>query len=63
MDATAIAEHGPWMTTPPIAACFLLSYAAVLIFLGIPMAAFEMSIGQFRGKGCLEMWTCVPIAK
>ncbi|KAL3181601.1 hypothetical protein MRX96_036717 [Rhipicephalus microplus] len=27
------------------------------------MAAFEMLIGQFRGRGCLEIWTCVPVGK
>ncbi|XP_037555219.1 sodium- and chloride-dependent glycine transporter 2 [Dermacentor silvarum] len=53
----------PYLIISHGGACFLLSYAVVLILLGIPMAAFEMSMGQFRGRGCLEMWTCVPVAK
>ncbi|XP_065284725.1 sodium- and chloride-dependent glycine transporter 2-like isoform X2 [Dermacentor albipictus] len=53
----------PYLILSHGGACFLLSYAVVLILLGIPMAAFEMSMGQFRGRGCLEMWTCVPVAK
>ncbi|XP_070388901.1 sodium- and chloride-dependent glycine transporter 2-like isoform X2 [Dermacentor albipictus] len=43
--------------------CFFLPYAVVLVAVGVPMAAFEMLIGQFRGKGCLEIWTCVPVGK
>ncbi|XP_049520519.1 sodium-dependent nutrient amino acid transporter 1-like [Dermacentor silvarum] len=43
--------------------CFFFPYAIVLVAVGVPMAAFEMLIGQFRGKGCLEIWTCVPVGK
>ncbi|XP_077547880.1 sodium-dependent nutrient amino acid transporter 1-like [Haemaphysalis longicornis] len=53
----------PYLILSHGGACFLLPYAAVLILLGIPMAAFEMTIGQFRGRGCLELWACVPVGK
>ncbi|KAG0428520.1 hypothetical protein HPB47_024500, partial [Ixodes persulcatus] len=43
--------------------CFFISYTIVLFLLGIPMAYLEMLLGQFRGRGCLEIWSCVPIGK
>ncbi|CAN8006121.1 unnamed protein product [Ixodes pacificus] len=43
--------------------CFFIPYTIVLFLLGIPMAYLEMLLGQFRGRGCLEIWSCVPIGK
>ncbi|EEC15687.1 sodium/chloride dependent transporter, putative, partial [Ixodes scapularis] len=43
--------------------CFFILYTIVLFLLGIPMAYLEMLLGQFRGRGCLEIWSCVPIGK
>ncbi|KAH6933199.1 hypothetical protein HPB50_013336 [Hyalomma asiaticum] len=43
--------------------CFFIPYVVVLVTVGVPMAAFEMLIGQFRGRGCLDIWSCVPVGK
>ncbi|XP_064457077.1 sodium-dependent proline transporter-like isoform X2 [Ornithodoros turicata] len=43
--------------------CFLVPYTVILVTVGVPMVALEFLVGQFRGKGCLEVWTCVPVGK
>ncbi|XP_064487362.1 sodium-dependent dopamine transporter-like [Ornithodoros turicata] len=43
--------------------CFLVPYTILLAVIGVPMAALECILGQFLGKGALEMWTCVPVGK
>ncbi|KAL0278659.1 UNVERIFIED_CONTAM: hypothetical protein PYX00_000414 [Menopon gallinae] len=42
---------------------FLIAYLIVLTFVGRPMYYLEMAMGQFSGKGCVDVWECVPLLK
>ncbi|XP_064486399.1 uncharacterized protein LOC135398826 isoform X2 [Ornithodoros turicata] len=44
-------------------ACFLIPYMVVLALIGVPMAVLELTIGQFLGRGALDMWNAVPVGK
>ncbi|RWS14378.1 Sodium-dependent nutrient amino acid transporter 1-like protein, partial [Dinothrombium tinctorium] len=42
---------------------FLLVYFFLIIFIGRPLYYFELSFGQFSGKGLIKVWKCLPLFK
>ncbi|XP_070184414.1 sodium- and chloride-dependent glycine transporter 1-like, partial [Littorina saxatilis] len=42
---------------------FLIPYVICLVFLGIPIFALEVSLGQFGGQGPITVWNINPAAK
>lgn len=42
---------------------FILTYFIILIFMGLPMLLFELSIGQFTSHGALTSWNFSPVLK
>ncbi|RWS13775.1 sodium/chloride dependent amino acid transporter-like protein 2 [Dinothrombium tinctorium] len=42
---------------------FLLVYFCLLFVIGRPIYYFELSFGQFSGKGPIKVWKCLPLLK
>ncbi len=42
---------------------FLIPYLLMLCFVGLPLFALELSIGQFASLGCVSVWNICPLFK
>ncbi|ESO94203.1 hypothetical protein LOTGIDRAFT_118867 [Lottia gigantea] len=41
-------------------AVFLIPYAVFMVLLGFPIAFLELTIGQYSGKSCFDVWDICP---
>lgn len=42
---------------------FLIPYATMLLFTGLPLFFMELSFGQYASRGPIEVWKAVPLMK
>ena len=62
MILTSTVDCTAWVFLPHTGA-FLIPYVICLVFLGIPIFALEVSLGQFGGQGPITTWNINPAAK
>ena len=53
----------PYKTANNGGGAFLIPYALMLLFCGIPVFFLELAMGQYSAKGPLTVWSCSPIFK
>ncbi|XP_076459932.1 sodium- and chloride-dependent glycine transporter 2-like [Babylonia areolata] len=53
----------PYLAYSSGGGAFLIPYVICLLFLGIPIFALEVSLGQFGGQGPITIWDINPAAK
>ena len=62
MILTSTVDSTAWVFLP-LTGAFLIPYVICLVFLGIPIFALEVSLGQFGGQGPITTWDINPAAK
>ena len=44
-----------------LSGAFLIPYAIMLTFVGLPVFMIELAVGQYSGSGPMTLWTVSPI--